>query len=604
MNLSKPHVKYFSHFCRNLKNLINKKQLTSAAAFMLLAFLLYHCANPVSPTGGPQDVKAPGVVSSSPENYALQFDKSRISITFDEFVKLKNPNQQVLISPPLEENPEYKLRGKTLIIDLQEELMTNTTYTIFFGNAIVDLTEENPLTNYLYAFSTGDYIDTLAIGGEVVNAFNLQPREDLFVMLFPPSVDTVPDDSIPMLTRPLYVAKTDINGQFQLRNLRDLPYQLFALNDVDNNYLFNQPNEEIAFLDSLIRPEIIEKPEPDTLPESDSLFAAADSIPADSAVVQRMYDKYYQLFMFQQVDSTQRLLEEDVFWPPKFRLNYAFPADDPKFTVINQDPGSDWKIEQLNRHRDSLTVWIKDMSLDSLEISVADGDTILDTLMIAFGRLKEQDSRPKGRKDEQTVKRINIRTNASGSKIELGKPFRLIMGNPLQSWDFTTTRFIAGEDTMTGAPFMPYDSIGLIFELDYELEEATNYEFLFPDSSFYSIYDLTNDSLEAAFTTGEIRAYGKLILKLEPGEHPYIIQLLNEKERILQEHYITEAQTLELDFLKPGMYLLKAIQDKWRNRSWDTGIYTEKRQPENVFYFPAEIQVRANWDIEETWALP
>lgn len=580
-----------------------KKKISFAGAFIILAFLMYHCANPVSPTGGAKDFTAPGVVSSSPANNSIFFDKSRITITFDEFVKLKNPNQQVLISPPLNKKPEYRLRGKSLIIDLQEELMPNTTYTIFFGNAIVDITEENPLANYLYAFSTGDHIDTLAIGGEVVNAFDLKPREGLFVMLFPPSVDTVPDDSIPMLTRPMYVAKTDVNGQFQLRNLRDESYQLFALNDVNNNYLFDQPNEEIAFLDSLIRPEVLELPKQDTARYSDTLHAHADSLVHDTLFLQEMYDRYYQLFMFQQVDSTQRLLGVDAFWPPKFRINYQFPAEMPGFEVVGDTPDSGWKIEQLNKRRDSLTVWIKDVSLDTLNIAVADADTILDTVLVAFQKPKET-ARSHKDEDEESVKRISIRTNTRGTTMDLGKPFRLIMGNPLRSWDFSTSQFIAAEDTMTGAPFRPADSIGLVFELDHELKEGTVYEFIFPDSVFFSIYDLTNDSLQAEFTTAEIRDYGNLILNLETGDYPYVVQLLDEKEKVLRETYITESKKLEWEFIAPGAYLVKAIQDKWRNRRWDAGIYIEKRQPENVYYFPAEIQVRANWDIEESWTLP
>lgn len=584
-----------------------KRKLLLIAAIILLASFLYHCANPVSPTGGPQDITAPGVVSSVPENNSIQFDKSRITITFDEFVKLKNPNQQVLISPPLQEMPEYKLRGKSLIIELKEELMPNTTYTIFFGNAIVDITEENPLANYLYAFSTGDYIDTLAVGGEVVNAFDLTPREEIFVMLFPASNDTIPDDSIPMLTRPMYVAKTDVNGQFQLRNLRKENYILFALSDVNNNYMFDLPNEEIAFIDTLISPEVIEAPAPDSIMVNDSIVFLDDSTHHDTVIVQEMYDRYYRMFMFQQVDSVQRLLDEQVFWPPKFRLNFAFPTIEPKYTVINQETGADWTIESLNRRRDTLDVWIKDMTLDSLEMQIADGDTILDTLMIAFGKLREEEEKRQGRRakdDEEVVQRISVRTNSKGNRMELGKPFRLISANPLQSWDFSTTTFIAGEDTLMGAPFKRADSIGMIFELDYPLAEATHYEFIIPDSTLFSIYNLTNDSLRAAFTTAEIRDYGNLFLTLEFEEYPYLVQVLDVKDRIIKSAYITEPQVVKFEFLAPGGYLVKAVQDQWQNKLWDTGIYVDKRQPENVYYFPAEIQVRANWDIEESWALP
>ncbi|MCF8366891.1 MAG: Ig-like domain-containing protein [Bacteroidales bacterium] len=574
--------------------------------FALTAIVLHHCANPVSPGGGPKDDQPPQVVASSPPNNTVLFNKKRISIEFDEYVKLKNPNQQVLISPPFSSKPEFKLRGKSLIIDIEEELLPNTTYSIFFGNAIVDLTEDNPLVNYLYAFSTGDYIDSLAIAGEIVNAFDLKPRENIFVMLFPASIDTIPEDSIPMLSRPLYVAKTDASGQFQLRYLRNENYRLFALNDVNSNYLFDQPNEEIAFLDSLINPEIFKTPAIDTSAFLDSLASENDTTQSDSLNIRNSFNNYYQLFMFQQVDSTQRFLDIEVFYPPKFRINYLFAADEPKYKVLNQNPGNDWKIEQLSKGRDSLTVWVNDMNLDSLQLEIADGDSIFDTVMISFGKAREAAELKKGKrkKDDELIERLQIKTNARGRILDLGKQLRLIMGNPLKSWNFSTTFFVAGQDTMTGAPFKVIDSIASIFELEYEMTEETTYEFIFPDSIFMSIYDVTNDSLQASFTTGKISDYGNLVLNLEIGEYPYLIQLLDKKENKVKEFYITESQTLKIEYLRPDSFLLKAVQDAHRNKRWDTGVYTENRQAENVFYFPLELQVRANWDVEESWKLP
>lgn len=587
-----------------------KNFIVQTAVYFLIASIFYGCANPVSPGGGPRDTQPPGVISSNPPNYSLFFDKQKISITFDEFVKLKNPNQQVLISPPLKNKPEFKLRGKNLLIEFEEEFMPGTTYTIFFGNAIVDLTEENPLVNYLYVFSTGDHIDSLAIAGEVVNAFDLQPRDDVFVMLFAPTIDTIPQDSIPMFARPLYISKTDENGQFQLLNLRDQEYRLFALKDVNSNYKFDQPNEEIAFIDSLVSPIIPDVPTTviDTLTNGDSLALLPDSLIYDTLVLQNMFKEYYQLFLFAQIDSTQRLLDEEVFYPPKFRINYKFPAKDPKFSVINKELDKDWKIEELNRGRDSLLVWVRDMELDSLHLVVADDTTILDTLWIVFSREKKNAPIKKGKKNDdiEIVERIEFKTSLNGRILDLGHPFRMVMANPLDAYDFEDVFFVAAADTMQGAPFKVLDSLNRIFELDYEMTEATRYEFLFPDSILFDIYGLTNDSLQASFSTGRESDYGNLILNIsiEDSGYPYILQLLDQKENILKETYISESQTVSYQYLKPGSYLIKAVQDKWSNKHWDTGIYVEKRQPENVFYFPAEINIRANWDMKESWQLP
>jgi hypothetical protein len=349
---------------------------------LLIAGMVWQCANPVSPTGGPRDTTPPQVVKTDPPNYSYHFDKKRITILFDEFVTLKDANQQIIISPPLDEKPDFKLHGKSFVINLNSELKPNTTYTFFFGNAIVDLTENNPLAHYLYVLSTGDHIDSLSLGGKVVTAFDNQPRDAIFVMLYEPYNDTVPLDSLPYLVRPTYVAKTDPDGKFALRNLRNEVYKLFALNDLDNNYLFNLPNEEIAFIDSLIRPVATASPLSSDTATADTL--SQENQTADSVAVQEPPKGFYQLRMFQEIDSTQRLSDVSTFKPAGFLLVYKFPARQPHYRVVNKDLGKNWCLEELNTGRDSLMVWDKNRESDSLQLQVADGDSILATVMIVF----------------------------------------------------------------------------------------------------------------------------------------------------------------------------------------------------------------------------
>ena len=608
VSLSKFPLLLFPIFCIFVKNIF--KSLKSHIIFrnlllsVVIALLIWQCANPVSPTGGPKDIIPPEVVKSEPSNFSLGFDKKRITITFDEYVSLKNPNQQIIISPPLAEKPEYKLRGKSVIIDLKAPLDANTTYSFFFGNSIVDIAEANPLRGYLYVLSTGDQLDSLAIAGEVLSAFNLQPEEDVFVMLYPLNNDTVPLDSLPYLVRPLYVAKTGTNGIFQLRYLRDEPYKIFALKDVDNNYRFNLPNEEIAFLDSLILPESITPPQTDTI-AIDSLLS--EVIDKDSLFVRQSYHQYYHLLMFQEIDSTQRLLDETVLPPAKFLLTFKFPTKDPKYRVVNREMPDDWRFEEINKTRDSIMVWVKNLELDSLQLEVADGDSILDTVMIVFKKKIKEDKKRNRKKDKEAgPKRLKFRGNAKSGSMDLGRAFRLTFADPLESYDFSNVVFIAGKDTMTGAPFKPLDSIRRQFFLDHEFEENSRYVLIIPDSSLFDMYGLTNDSIKIYFSTREYRDYGNLFisLDLESGDFSYIVQLLNTKEEILQTRYVQSSAQISFELIKPGKYLMKAIQDIHWNRQWDTGEYLEKKQPENVFYFPAEIEVRANWDISENWSLP
>lgn len=567
------------------------------------------CANPVSPGGGPRDTTPPVVLGSDPKNQSVFFDKKSIVLNFDEFVKIKSPDQQVLISPPLEKKPEYRLRGKSLIIDLKSELEPNTTYSIFFGNAIVDLAEENPLANYSYVFSTGSFIDSMAIAGEVLMAFNRQPVEGAFVMLYPPHIDTVPDDSLPMRVRPLYVAKTNKEGKFLLANLRNESYRIFALKDLNNNYLFDQPGEEIAFIDSLLMPEAMEQTQLDFLNLADTLVAdslAVDTLLTDTIGTHHHDHSYYILAMFKQVDSTLRIASVETFYPPRFQINFTAPVTNPQLHVLDGTTKPNWNIMQASRYSDTITWWVTDTLIDSLRLEVSFRDEVLDTLLLAFVAPEKRPAR-RQRDDEPTPpERISISSNIKGGRLDLGKPLVLSMDAPVASYDFSRTMLVEGSDTLGTATFMAIDSIQLKFQLQHPLKEDTRYEITFADSILYSIYGLTNDSLGFTFGTGSPRDYGSILLNvtLDSAATPYIIQLLDSKERVLREFYLTDSQQVPMEFLKPDLYLIKAIADRWPNRRWDTGVYTEGRQPEQVFYFPDELKVRANWDIEKTWKLP
>ena len=568
------------------------------SVLIILIRLFAGCANPVSPTGGPKDETPPAVLKSEPPNFSTNFDKSVISITFNEFVKLKNPNQQVIVSPPLDEMPEFKLRGKSVIIDLVGTLLPNTTYSIFFGSAIVDLTEDNPLSNYVYAFSTGDHIDSLSDGGEVLNAFDHKPAEGVFVMLYPEKNDTISQDSVPCKVRPLYISKTDKNGIFQLRNLRNEPYKIFALKDVNSNYLFDQPNEEIAFIDSLILPEAAVFP--------DLTIQPADTSKKDTLIVANLYKNYFRLMMFQQDDSVQRILASEMNTPGRHKMVFKYPVKGAlKLDVINREVPEDWKTEEFNRRRDTLLVWLHDVNMDSLQVKVSINDSILDTTMIVF-RKPKLDKKKRKNDDEKIADRIKINSNAKSRSFDLGNRLMLHFDDPLSSADFSHTQFIMGTDTACNPPFLATDSILRHFVFDGEIVEEQTYDFVFPDSSFYSIYGLTNDSTRLTFKTKAAKEYGNILLDVEmqSGGFPYLIQLLTPKGEILREQLVTESSMVTFANILPGKYMLKAIGDKWHNRKWDTGDYFKKRQPENVLFIPAEIEVRANWDIEKSWSLP
>jgi len=192
--------------------------------YIPILLLIIQCGHPVMPTGGPQDITPPMVEQAVPANYSPNFDAEKIYISFDEFISLKNPRNEIFISPPMDEFPEFKVKGKKLIASITEELKPNTTYTLFFGNAIVDITEGNPKSNFEYVFSTGDVIDSLSVSGAVLQAFDLQPVENVLVMLYYDNNDTIVLDSLPLYVRPFYASKTNEFGEFRINNLKEGPY--------------------------------------------------------------------------------------------------------------------------------------------------------------------------------------------------------------------------------------------------------------------------------------------------------------------------------------------------------------------------------------------
>ena len=322
---------FFEEFCmvilifktlyrkHNKSNISIKKQFIFVGIFIAMLAIITSCANIGMPTGGPKDVAPPKVLKSIPKNYSTQFKGKEIEITFDEFVKFRDLNSQLLISPPLKNTPDIKIKGKNIVIKINDTLRENTTYTMFFGDAIVDLNEENILASYEFVFSTGTVLDSLTMTGRVLNAFTQKPEKDIYVMLYDKY-----DDSVPIKEKPYYLAKTKEDGEFVMNNLRDMSYKVFALKDANNNLKFDQPNEKIAFIDSLVTARM--KP---VLLKKDSLHK--DTLKLDSLNRAIVHDKNLyikDLNLFEEVDSVQRVTKADYLHKGQLIFTFRFPVKD------------------------------------------------------------------------------------------------------------------------------------------------------------------------------------------------------------------------------------------------------------------------------------
>ncbi|MBK6344384.1 MAG: Ig-like domain-containing protein [Bacteroidales bacterium] len=556
-----------------------------STAFLLL---LVACANPVSPTGGPKDTTPPSVTKSVPANQSVNFNADKVILTFDEFVTLKDVSTQLVVSPPMAEQPEFTTRGKNLIMKFKEELRTNTTYNFFFANAIVDLTESNPLAGYQFTFSTGPILDSLTIGGKLLNAFTNQPVKDAFVMLY----DTV-YDSVPYKTRPYYLARTGTSGEFNLNNLRDGKYLMFALTDGNADYIYNLPSEEIAFADTLISPGVpdIKPVKPDSL-NKDTLKPELSKLPV------------YLLRRFKEADSVQKLVRASLSRENVISVVFKYPVRNPVFEALKPALTGNWNIIGHNRTLDTLTLWIPAPGADSLRMVVADSGYTRDTVELSLKPRETTSGRNRDKDKAALQPTLGLKQNISG-RIKPGRVLIINFTEPVIRVDFSKIALIS--DSIPLKPDISFDdSVKTRLSIRYPWKEGKSYLLIINDSTFTGAFGHCNDSTGIKFSALTEAETSSLKINADipvPGID-YIIQLLGDKEKLIEQRIINSKTSLNFSYLSPGKYRIKVIYDANRNGRWDTGDYLKKRQPEVVDYHPKEFELRANWTLEEDWAIP
>ena len=323
---------------------MNLKALISLISITLIIF---SCAQIVPLTGGEKDKIAPKEVESSPKNGSIGFTSKSITIEFDEYIKLTNLSSQLIVSPLMETVPEILVRGKKIVIKIKSELSPNTTYSLNFGNAINDITEYNVFPNYKYVFSTGDYIDSLSYSGTVINAFNQSAKENIYVLLYDQY-----EDSVPLTELPRYVALTNKKGEFSITNIADGKYKLFAINDINSNYLFDLPNEEIGFKNELI---------------------TIDSSETD-----------HFIYLFEEEKELQFLVKSKHKTFGKIDFIFNRPTEDLNITLLNTTLNKEldnWSLMEINDNGDSATLWLNPNDFDKdIELLIKDKNEIIDTI--------------------------------------------------------------------------------------------------------------------------------------------------------------------------------------------------------------------------------
>ncbi len=566
---------------------------------------LFACASIGNPGGGPYDVTPPHYVSSTPAPNAIGYDKNKIEIIFDELIALDKQSEKVIITPPQKQNPIIRAQGNKIRIELKDSLWPNTTYTIDFTDAIVDNNEKNVLEGFSFAFSTGETVDSLIISGRLLNAENLEPMPNILIGLH-----TNLNNSA-FVTEPFRrTTKTNDRGEFWIRNVSPGTYRIYALNDLNRDYKFDQPGEAIAFYDSLIVPTFRHEVYQDTI-WKDTTRVEIDTI-KEVPFTQFLPDNI-ALFLFQEDFERQFMSRAERNEAYKFTLPFNAPVTSlPKIKLLGHETYEKWYIPEIASNKKSISYWITDSlaylaDTLKLEVNYLKSDSLnnlspaTDTLKL-FQRVKPKASKPKkGEAGKIDFLGINI---SGSTSMDVFDTLKITFSEPLLNYDSKLIKIEEKVDTLWEVrdfPILPDSLSPRSFWIDKRWPYEREYQVSIDSAAFTGIYGKWNDKKQTKFKFKKEDDYGHLYVAIEGDDGiPGIGELLDGSDKVVR-HVILKDGELSFPNLKPGKYYLRYIVDWNGNGKWDTGNYKEKLHPEPVYYYPAFFDVRQNWEIENSW---
>lgn len=603
--------------------------------FIILGVMLYSCASIGRIEGGPIDEDPPMFVQSTPTPGQLNYKRNRVTIAFDEYIKLDNAGEKVVISPPQIQQPEIKTSGKKVIVNFQDTMKADVTYTIDFGDAIQDNNESNPLEQFTFTFSTGGQLDTMAVSGVVLNASNLEPVKGMLVGLQSNLADTA-FTSLPFER----VGRTDSRGRFSIRGVAPGIYRIYALQDADQNYFYSQPAEQIAWQDSLIRPRYEFRMRQDT--------TWIDSLTIDT-IIERQYTHYLPddilLRCFKEISYNQRLAKSERLTPQKFSLYFTAPADSlPLLKGLNFDERDAFVVEQTTGRNDTIHYWIKDSLLykrDTLraEITYLETDSLgklvprTDTLRLQSKLTYEKQVKQKKEQDEKKLEALRKeakkkkKRDADGNVIEPPEPLlpteflpmEVYAPSSMDVYDYITLTFqepLARIDTAAfhmqqkvdtlwqDIPFdFQRDSLDLkVYNVFADFELGESYQFAVDSAAIQGLYGLTTDKVKQEFKVKALEEYGTILFDIVGADSASFVELLDAQDKVIRTVSVVDGKA-DFYYLTPGKYGARLIADRNRNGKWDTGNFEEHIQPEMVYYYFQLLELKANFELQQTWIL-
>ena len=589
--------------------------------YLLVFLLVASCARMGQPDGGWYDETPPKVIGANPADGGVNVNSKKVSIYFDEFIKLDNPTEKVVVSPPQLETPEIKAAGKKITVSLVDSLKPNTTYTIDFSDAISDNNENNPMGNYTYSFSTGEVIDTLQVSGYVLESENLEPIKGILVGLYSDQADSA------FKTKPmLRVSRTDSRGRFVIKGVAPGSYRIYALQDMDGNYMFSQKSEKIAFNHDIIVPSC--KPD-----------VRQDTTWVDSLHIKSIDQVSYTHFLpddivlraFTETLTDRYFLKSERKDANNFSLFFSYGDSIlPSIRGLNFD-AKDAFIVEATQKKDSITYWLRDTALvnqDTLRLEMtyrmSDSTGVLknqtDTLellsKIPFAKRqkqlakeleewtkKQEKLKKKGEPYDSVMppKALEVQVQ-SVSQLDPDKNIKFNFPTPLAKVDTAGIHLYAKHDTLWyRAPFEFRPIKNKEYELLGEWRPDIEYSLEVDSAAFKDIYGLVSKPIKQGFKVSSLDEYGTLLVNITSlNDQPLLVQLLNGQDQVVKETKAVNG-VVEFYYLKPDKYYMRMIVDRNGNGRWDTGDYDKDEQAEEVYYYPTYIECKAKWDITESW---
>ena len=588
--------------------------------------MIVSCARMGQPDGGWYDDTPPRVVHTDPADKGTGVKSKKVTITFDEFIKLEDATSKVVISPPQIEPADIKASGKKIVVELKDSLMDNTTYTIDFSDAISDNNEGNPMGNYTYSFSTGERIDTFEVSGNVLDATYLEPIKGILVGLYDDLSDTV------FARKPfIRVSRTDSRGRFVIRGIAPGTYRVYALQDADGNYIYSQKSEMLAFSHETFNPYA----KPDI--RQDTVWR--DTLRIDS-IIRTPYTHFYPddivLRAFTALQTDRYLVKSERAEPNKLNFYFSYGNDSlPQLRGLNFNSDSAFVVDS-NLKNDTITYWIKDTTLihtasltlearylitDSTGTLVMQTDTLEMIPKMSYEKrmkqeekenekwLKEQEKKKKKGEAYDSImplKPLEPQISGGGT-ITPEQNIFFTMPTPLQKCDTSAIHLYSKIDTLwykSRFEWLPVPGNIKKFELRAEWRPDIEYSLEVDSAAFVDIYGLVSKSVKQGIKVSSNDEFGSLIVNVsgQRDSATVIVQLLGSNDNVQKEAKVVDGAA-EFFYLKAGKYYLKAFVDNNDNGLWDTGDYYADLQPEDVYYYPKEVECKEKWDITIGWDL-